>query len=112
MSRFLTKILNERPGEIKPKLEVVPKVDQSQPPPLPEASQTSPEAVPILTQTNPDPNPLPNQTQTKDNIKQTKTVAPEKDFNKRANSLERMRYQMDYFLERVKPFMMLYTCEL
>jgi hypothetical protein len=65
MSRFLTKILNEKPGEIKPKLEVVPKVDQTQ----------------TIS------NPSPDRAQTKPTS--SKSIAPDRDFNKRANILER-----------------------
>jgi hypothetical protein len=67
MSRFLTKILNEKPGENKPKLEVVPKVDH--------------------TQTISTPNPIPDHSQT--NAISSKSIAPDRDFNKRANILER-----------------------
>ncbi len=80
MSRFLTKILNNRPGETKPKLEVVPKIDQTQTitQPKPEAEPTQPK---IITQAG--------QTQTRPRPKIEKSVAPESDFNKRANILER-----------------------
>ncbi len=78
MSRFLTKILNDRPGEIKAKLEVAPKVAQTQTVtrPRPELESTQPKPLPLQTQTRPKPNP-------------DKAIAPENDFNKRANILER-----------------------
>lgn len=85
MSRFLTKILNERPGEIKAKLEAVPKVDQSQPNPVPQTTQTIPILIPKPDQTLPKARPNPVQSQPN----KDKTIAPEKDYNKRANSLER-----------------------
>ena len=76
MSRFLTKILNEKPGENKPKLEVVPKVDQTQ-------TQTAPKPKTDHSQ----PRPFPNHNQTTQTS--SKSIAPERDFNKRANILER-----------------------
>ncbi|MCA1625615.1 MAG: hypothetical protein LC768_17160 [Acidobacteria bacterium] len=78
MSRFLTKILNDKPGDIKPKLEVVRKSDQTQslPEPVPEVDQTQTVPEPTTPQTRPRPKP-------------SKNIAPEKDFNKRANILER-----------------------
>ncbi len=78
MSRFLTKILNEKPGENKPKFEVVPKVDQTQTSARPEAIQTNTISQPI---------PNPDHSQNKQIL--SKSIAPEKDFNKRANILER-----------------------
>ncbi len=80
MSRFLTKILNNRPGELKAKLEVAPKINQTQ-----TITQPKPEAEPTQTK----PLPLPVQTQTKARPKPEKAIAPENDFNKRANILER-----------------------
>lgn len=76
MSRFLTKILNDRPGEVKAKLEVAPKVDQTQ-----SITRPRPEVEP----TQPKPLPIPTQTRSKPE----KAIAPENDFNKRANILER-----------------------
>ncbi len=80
MSRFLTKILNDRPGELKAKLEVAPKIDQTQ-----TITQPKPDAEPTQTR----PLPLPVQTQTKARPIPEKAIAPENDFNKRANILER-----------------------
>ncbi len=80
MSRFLTKILNDRPGELKAKLEVAPKINQTQ-----TITQPKPDAEPTQTR----PLPLPVQTQTKPKPKPEKAIAPENDFNKRANILER-----------------------
>jgi hypothetical protein len=80
MSRFLTKILNDRPGELKAKLEVAPNINQTQ-----TITQPKPDAEPTQTK----PLPLPVQTQTKARPKPEKAIAPENDFNKRANILER-----------------------
>ena len=92
MSRFLTKILNEKPGESKTKLEIVQKADQTQTIPIPEATQTD-------SQTSTIPNPTPDTTQTstikvgrhqaQTRRENPKSIAPERDFNKRANILER-----------------------
>ena len=80
MSRFLTKILNEKPGENKPKLEVVPQADQTQTRPVPKVDPDRSQSNP-RPQTRPDPDrPGP---------KPSKSIAPERDFNKRANVLER-----------------------
>ncbi len=80
MSRFLTKILNDKPGEVKPKLEVIPKVDQT---------HTNTEDKPKPHQTHTKSTPNPSQTLTSSRPVTSKAVAPERDFNKRANILER-----------------------
>jgi hypothetical protein len=74
MSRFLTKILNEKPGENKPKFEVVSKVDQTQTIPEHKTDQTQSNSSPDRTQTS---------------LTSSKSIAPNRDFNKRANILER-----------------------
>jgi hypothetical protein len=78
MSRFLTKILNEKPGGAKPKLEVVQKID-------PTRSSTDSES--FNSQINAD----------QASADQPKIIAPEKDFNKRANVLEREALPNGFF---------------
>lgn len=80
MSRFLTKILNEKPGENKPRFEVIPRVDQPQTNPKPDPDQT-------ITNTQPEVRPDPTQTQPRRTM--SKPIAPDRDFNRRANILER-----------------------
>jgi hypothetical protein len=87
MSRFLTKILNDRPGEANPKLEVVPKTDHVQTFATPDTDQTQTQVRPNPSQTK--PKPKTSQTQTKPRLLKPEKVAPENDFNKRANVLER-----------------------
>jgi hypothetical protein len=109
MSRFLTKILNEKPGEVKPTFEVVPKARLDQAKPDPDQTQTDLPPNQSQTQSKPQPDQNPSQTHPKDlpipdpsqttqtkraeriqtALKDSRIIAPEKDFNKRANILER-----------------------
>jgi hypothetical protein len=80
MSRFLTKILNEKPGAAKPKFEIVQKADQTRP--ILDSESSKPQI---------------DESQNSSAANQSKIIAPEKDFNKRANILEREALPNGFF---------------
>jgi hypothetical protein len=80
MSRFLTKILNEKPGGAKPKFEIVQKADQTEIIPDSQSANTQIDLNQAVSAAN-----------------QSKIIAPEKDFNKRANVLEREALPKGFF---------------